>query len=99
MCVCVCVCVCVCYISQDLSEGDRANYEQNVQDAMASFPKVYTNKHYIKVQTNKQTCTAGTNKQTNKHYIKVQTNKQNMYSRYKQTYTIHTVCYYTLRTM
>ncbi|CAI8009348.1 Ubiquitin carboxyl-terminal hydrolase MINDY-1 [Geodia barretti] len=27
---------------QDLSEGERANYEQNIQDAMASFPKLQT---------------------------------------------------------
>ena len=28
--------------SQDLSNGERANYEQNVQDAMAVFPKLQT---------------------------------------------------------
>ena len=27
---------------QELSNGERANYEQNVQDAMAVFPKLQT---------------------------------------------------------
>ena len=27
---------------QDLANGERANYEQNVQDAMAVFPKLQT---------------------------------------------------------
>ncbi len=28
--------------AQDLTEGERANYEQNIQDAMSVIPKLQT---------------------------------------------------------
>ena len=37
----LCESVCGAHSTQDLSDGDRANYEQNIQDAMATFHKVW----------------------------------------------------------